>query len=291
MDTEAHVARQYSHGRLESAILDALRAAGKRPDALTTTDLSAIDELHLGGRTATVELARDIGLCPGLELFDIGAGLGGPARHFAEAHGCKVLGIDLNEEYVEVANALSSRCCLDDRVRFFQASALATPFPSERFDVATLLHVGMNIADKAALVAEVRRVLKPGGRFVVYDVMRLDNSTLPYPLPWSDGPGTSFVETPDTYRRLLETHGFGIERQRNQRDQALELGHTLRAHAAAHGVPPLGLHVVMGPTTPLRLANVMSMLERGSIAPIEIVARASLVRVSSAPQASARRAS
>jgi ubiquinone/menaquinone biosynthesis C-methylase UbiE len=278
MDIEARVARHYSHGRLESAIARALGAAGKNLDQLTTADLEALDEQHLGWHAATVEIARDIGLGPGLELLDVGAGIGGPARHFAEAHGCKVLGIDLTDELALVANALTVRCGLDHLARFFRASALATPFPSERFDVVTLLHVGMNIPDKAALISEVRRVLKPGGRFVLYDVMRLDSSPLPYPLLWADSAAISFVETPDTYRRLLDAHGFSIERERNRRDQSLELGRALRAGASVHGEPPLGLHVVMGPGAALRLANVMNTLERGSIAPIEIVARAPRVR-------------
>jgi ubiquinone/menaquinone biosynthesis C-methylase UbiE len=285
MDTEARVERHYSHGRLESAIMQALQLAGKRLDGITTADLAALDELHLGWRAATVELARGLGLGPGVELLDLGAGLGGPARHFAEAYGCKVLGVDVTDEFVQVASTLTARCGLDSLVRFFRASALATPFPTERFDVATLMHVGMNIADKTSLVSEVRRVLKPGGTFVVYDVMRLDTAALPYPMLWADSPAISFVETPDAYRRLLEAHGFRIERERNRRDQALELGRALRAQA---GTPPLGLHAVMGAATAPRLANVMNMLERGSIAPIEIVARAPRVRVSGLQQLSAR---
>ena len=45
-------------------------------------------------------------------------------------------------------------------VSFRQASALALPFEAEEFDAATLIHVGMNIKDKAKVFSEVRRVLK-----------------------------------------------------------------------------------------------------------------------------------
>ncbi len=274
MDTEAQVARHYSHGRLEQAILEALRQSGKNVDALSASDLAGVDEFHLGWLPATVELAADLGLSPGLEVLDVGSGIGGPARYFAEAHGCKVVGIDLTSEFVEVANAITERCRLDALASFQQASALAVPFPSARFDVATLLHVGMNIENKAALFAEVRRVLKPGGKFAIYDIMRMDGLELPYPMPWAESLATSFVETPDTYRQLLKAQGFVIEKERNRRDQSIELGRAMRAHAALHGTPPLGLHVLMGPSTPERLGNVMSTLERGSIAPIEIIARA-----------------
>lgn len=271
---ERDVARHYSHGQLEQAILQALAAAGKDIDALGTTDLSPLDEFHLGWRAATTELASELGLSPGREVLDVGSGLGGPARFFAEAHGCKVNGIDLTEEFVQVATLLTRLCHLDHLVTFTQASALAIPFPSQRFDVATLLHVGMNIEDKAQLFSEVRRVLKAGGRFAVYDVMRMDDAELPYPMPWAETRATSFLDVPDTYRRLLKAHGFVIEKEQNRRDQALELGRAMRAHAAEHGTPALGLHVLMGAAAPARLGNVMSTLERGSIAPIQIVARA-----------------
>ena len=273
MDIEASVARYYTQGHLEGAILDALRASGKDIDALGTADLSAADEFHLGWRAVTVELALDLELNPGIELLDIGSGIGGPARYFAETFGCKVFGVDLTEEFVQVATALTARCRLEALATFVQGSGLALPFPDERFDRATLIHVGMNIADKARLFAEARRVLRPGGVFLVYDVMRLDASELPYPMPWAEHPGNSFVETSLSYQRLLQAAGFQIERELDRRAQTLELGRAMRAQVARHGVPPLGLHVLMGPASRERLGNVMTALDRGSVAPIQLMAR------------------
>lgn len=274
MDTEARVARHYSQGRLEATILDTLRASGKNLDALTTEDLAGVDEQHLGWRAATVALARDLDLHAGLDVLDVGAGLGGPARYFAETYGCRVRGVDLTAECVQVARSLALRCGLGHRVSFVRGSAHALPFASASFDVVTLMHVGMNIFNKAAAFAEVRRVIKPGGRFAVFDVMRLDASPLPYPLPWADAADMNFMETPDTYRRLLVARGFRIERECNRRDLALELGRSMRANATARSLPPLGPHVTMGATTLHRLANVMNVLELGSIAPIQMLARA-----------------
>ena len=102
-------------------------------------------------------------------MLDVGSGIGGPARYFASAYGCDVTGIDLTPAFVELANELTSRTGLADRVRFVQGSALALPFEAGSFDLATMNHVGMNIADKATLFAEVRRVLRPGGRFMIYE--------------------------------------------------------------------------------------------------------------------------
>jgi SAM-dependent methyltransferase len=273
MEAEQQVARHYGRSGIEQAFLDALRAAGKDVEYLAAGDLSGADEFHLGGPAATAELARDLGLGPDLHLLDIGCGIGGPARHIAAAHGCRVTGIDLTAEFVEAAEALTRRCGLAGLVSFRQGSALAMPFPDGAFDAATLIHVGMNIADKAALLAEVRRVLKPGARFGVYDVMRMAEGDLPYPMPWAATPETSFVEPPETYRRLLGEAGFTIEAEHDRRDLALRLGREMRERTAARGPSPLGPHLLMGAEAPQRVANVMATLERGLIAPVEMVAR------------------
>lgn len=274
MDTEQQVARHYSHGSLERAILDALGASGKDVDRFEPADLSGVDEFHLGWRAATIEFADVLGLAPGMHVLDIGAGIGGPARYFAEARGCRVTGIDLTEEFVQVADSLTRRCGLADRVSFRQASALALPFADGTFDRAAMIHVGMNIEDKARLFAEARRVLKPGARFGVYDIMRAGDGEISYPVPWAATEATSFVEPASTYRRLLAAAGFELEHERNRRDFVLALAREMRERAAKQGPPPLGPHILMGAATPVRLGNVMSALERGTIAPTEMVARA-----------------
>ena len=273
MMTEQQVAEQYRHGTLERAILDAVTASGGDVERLTRRDLGNADEFHLGSHAATVGLANDLCLASGMHVIDVGAGIGGPARHFADVYGCRVVGIDLSDEYVQVANALTRRCGLADRVSFRKASALAIPFENASFDRATLIHVGMNIADKAKAFAETRRVLKPGGLFGIYDVMLTGESAIAYPMPWATTAATSFLETPLAYRDLLIEAGFAIEKERDWRDTALQLGRKMRERTARHGAPPLGLHILMGPSTPQRVANVVSALEDSVIAPIEIIAR------------------
>lgn len=274
MTMEQQVASHYTHGSLQQAIFDALKAMGKDPNHLTAADLSAADEFHLGWRAATALLAEDLGLAHGMHVLDVGSGIGGPARFFAETHGCRVTGIDLTDEFVRVAGELTRRCGLGDLVSFQQASALDLPFDAGAFDAATLIHVGMNIADKARLFENVRRVLKPGTPFGVYEVMRAEDGEIPYPMPWAQTSETSFVEAPETYRRLLKETGFKIEREENRRAFVLKLAGEMREKAASHGAPPLGLHVLMGPAWRDRLANVMNTLERGTIAPVEMIARA-----------------
>jgi len=103
MTTEQQVATHYTHGSLLQAILDALKQMGKDTERLSPSDLSAADEFHSGWRAITVEIGKDLGLDRGKHVLDVGSGIGGPARYFAEAHGCHVTGIDLTEEFVRGA--------------------------------------------------------------------------------------------------------------------------------------------------------------------------------------------
>jgi SAM-dependent methyltransferase len=274
IDVATQVAHHYTHGALLEAILQALRKAGKDVDRLHRGDLAAADEFHLGWAAATVDLAKDLELSPANRVLDIGSGLGGPARHFAETFGAHVTGIDLTQEYVDVANELTKRCGLADRAVFRQASALDLPFTRNSFDRASLIHVGMNIADKATLFGEVRRVLEPGALFLVYDIMKTSKADLPYPMPWAATPETSFVETPTTYGDLLAKNGFEIDGETDRSEMALALGKQMRENVERNGVPPLGLHTLMGPATPQRIGNVMASLAAGTIAPIQMLARA-----------------
>jgi ubiquinone/menaquinone biosynthesis C-methylase UbiE len=274
MNPERKVAEHYTHGSLLQTILDALKQMGKDPERFAAKDLSTGDELHLGWLPATGALAKDLGLAPGMHVLDVGSGLGGPARYFADAHRCRVIGVDLTEEFVQAAVELTRRCGLGDLVTFRQGSALELPFDAGTFDAATLIHVGMNIADKAKLFENVRRALKPGGLFGVYEVMRAEAGDLPYPMPWAQTSETSFVETPETYRRLLSAAGFRIEREENRRAFVLDLAREMRAKIEKEGLPPLNQHALTGPALRERLANVMATLDRGTIAPVEMIARA-----------------
>jgi ubiquinone/menaquinone biosynthesis C-methylase UbiE len=271
--TEQDVVRHWSHGSLERAILDGLAAMGRDLDHVQPEDLAAVDELHMGGHEATVHLAEQMGLGPGMSLLDIGSGLGGPARFFARQYGCAVVGIDLTPEYVAVAERLTRIVGLTDRVSFRVGGATNLPLEEGSFDVATLIHVGMNVPEKGALCAEAARVLRPGGLFAVYEVMRTGEGDLAYPVAWADTAATSFLTDPAAYRQALKAAGFEVTAEEDRRDPALEFFHRMRARSAESGPPPLGLHLHMGPDAPRKVANMIANLERGVVAPVEMICR------------------
>lgn len=266
---DAVVARHYTHGSLRDAVMDRLAAAG--PGRPTVDDLAGLDEFHMGGRRATAAIGGRLGLAPGSVLLDLGSGLGGPARHLAARFGCRVAGVDLTPEYVEVAALLTRLVGLEGRVAFCVGGAAALPFAGGAFDAATMLHVGMNLPDKAAAGAEAARVLRPGGLFAVYDVMRVGDGELGYPVAWAGTAEASFLAGPETYWEALGAAGFEILEERDRRELALEGFRKGRERSS--GRPALGLDLVMGSDAGVKAANMVAGLERGVIAPVEMICR------------------
>jgi ubiquinone/menaquinone biosynthesis C-methylase UbiE len=273
VSVESVVIEHYRHGTLEQDMLKALAAAGKDLAKLTPDDLAPLDEFHIGGRRATVDFANEFAPAAGMHLLDIGSGLGGPARYFAQSYRCRVTGLDLSEEYVAVAGSLAQRVGLAGQVSYRQGSALDLPFPDATFDGAYMMHVGMNIADKARLFGEVHRVLKPGGAFGLYDVMRIDEGPFSYPVPWSSGEESNFIETPATYRALLRAEGFELVKERDRRQLAVNVYRERTADATKRERSPLSVPIHMGPDAAQKVANMSALLERGIIAPVEMIYR------------------
>lgn len=270
---EQEVVQHWTHGSLEEAIRNGLIASGCNLNRLQPDDLAPVDEFHMGGREATVHLAERINLKADVTVLDIGSGIGGPARFLAHGYGCRVIGVDVTPEYVEVAESLTRMVGLAGRVSFTIASATELPFDAESFDATTLIHVAMNIADKERLCAEVARVLKAGGVFGVYEVMRTSDGDLSYPVPWADTAALSFLATPANFRQALERGGFVVVAEEDRREFALDFFRRIRTRMIESGPPPLGIHLHMGPTASQKIANMIDNLERGLIAPVEMICR------------------
>ena len=185
------VATHYTHGQLLDRILGGVEAIGKTPASVTVDDLAPVDEFHIGGRQASEEFISQLELSAENHVLDVGCGIGGTSRFVANRFGCRVTGIDLTHEFVSTGQSLCDWVGLTGRVKLTQGDATAMPFSDERFDAAFMLHVGMNIANKAGLFAEVYRLIKPGAVFGVYDVMQTSDEVLNYPVPWSSTPDTS----------------------------------------------------------------------------------------------------
>jgi cyclopropane fatty-acyl-phospholipid synthase-like methyltransferase len=274
VDLEQGVVRHYTRGDLNKIVLSWLSAVGRDPQRPAPDDLAPIDELHSGGCEATVAFAEGIALKRDQRLLDIGCGIGGPARFLAARLGCRVEGIDLTPEHIDVAIDLTRRMQLDHRVTFRVANALDLSWVSQPFDAAIMLHVGMNIQDKERLFRNVRAALKAGSTFGIYDLMRTASDAIAFPMPWAETSATSFVEEPGTYRKLLETAGFAIVRERNRREFVLDYNRRVRAEYAKNGALVAVLTAMRGVDWAKRSANLSGAIEARCLAPIELICRA-----------------
>jgi ubiquinone/menaquinone biosynthesis C-methylase UbiE len=273
MLSQMDVSRHYTRGGLTEAIRTGLASLGKAPQTVTVDDLAPVDVFHIGGRKASAEFLDQLGLTAKTNVLDVGCGLGGVARFVGSRYGSRVTGIDLTGEYVETGNTLCEWVGLDQNIVLHHGSALSMPFADGSFDAAYMLHVGMNIEAKEKLALEVARVLRPGAVFGIYDVMRTGPGELAFPVPWAADPDISAVAEPEHYKKALQAAGFAITAERNRRDFALAFFAELKAKTAAAGGPPaLGLHLLMGKSTPIKVANMIDNISRGLIAPVELIA-------------------
>ncbi|MDT8384350.1 MAG: class I SAM-dependent methyltransferase [Gammaproteobacteria bacterium] len=202
----------YSVRDIEARILDALRAAGLNPEQrLTPQELGALDHFHTGGFPASLRLLELSQIQAGERVLDIGAGLAGAARMLAASPGCNVDCIELSRDYCIGAELLNRLTGLDEQINIHEGSALALPFPDDSFDAAWMQNVGMNIADKRTLYAEVYRVLKPGGRFAFQEMAAGDAAVSYFPLPWATDPADNLLVSAEQMQSLLGEIGFITE--------------------------------------------------------------------------------
>ncbi len=239
----------------------ALAALGPDDQRLEPEQLSALDQFHTRGLAATAELAKLAGIAADMSVLDVGAGVGGPARFLAQTYGCRVTGVDLSERFVEAARYLTGRTGQSGEVSFEIGDALELPFADGRFSAVLLQHVAMNIVDRARLYSEIRRVLKPGGRLAIFDVV--SGSGEPhYPLPWARTPATSLILTAAATREAIERAGFRTQIWRDDTEAAKAWFAELRASGPP---PPPNLGTIMGPDMAQFAANLGRSLMEGRL--------------------------
>jgi SAM-dependent methyltransferase len=263
----------WAKGNVYALIVSALERASKPLATLTIEELAPIDHFHARGFPATVELADRLPVQAGHHLLDIGCGLGGPARYFAQRFRCTVSGVDITPPFVDAARKLTALLRMEDRVRIEQGDGTRLPFADGMFDGAYAQHVTMNVADRVRFFAEAFRVSKPGAFFALTE-HGLGRAGEPhYPVPWSEDGSGSHLVPPEETRRLLAGAGFTDIVVEDTGPKYLAGYRRMMELAAQGALPPLGIHLLLGKTAPQKTRNAARNIEEGRTYPIQVVCR------------------
>jgi SAM-dependent methyltransferase len=277
-ELEPSIQAHYGRTNLVECLFAALEEAGADSKPLRTRDLAGVDQFHTGGRGATLRLAELAGVAPGERVLDIGGGVGGAARTLAETRGCSVVVVDPVEDYCRAGQWLTERTGLGERVTFQPGRAERIPFaePSSNsgagFDLVWLQHCTMNVEDKDRLFREAARVLRPGGRIAMHEIMEGKRTPIHFPVPWARGPELSFLAPPASIRTRIPAAGFRELRWEDETEIAREWFATQSRRAAGRtGPPPVGIHLLLGREAPTMFRNMVANLNEGRLSVIQAV--------------------
>jgi sarcosine/dimethylglycine N-methyltransferase len=232
---------QYATGLSRTNIERALIAAGKDLGDLHPADLGILEDFHTLGRLATSQLADLAAISSRDSVLDAGSGIGGTSRFLADRCGCAVTALDLTAEYCETASWLDRLVGLEKLITVRQGDVTDLPFGDAVFDVVISQHVQMNVADKARLYAEARRVLAAEGRLAIWDVVAGAPGRIDYPLPWADRPDLSHLVSAGELRAAIEAAGFAAAAWNDLTEDSAKIMATVLS--APPG--PLGLHTIV----------------------------------------------
>lgn len=191
------------------------------------------DSLHPGGLRATNRLGRAIGLQSGWRVLDLACGIGTSATALSRVFRCQVVGLELGADAALDARRRALASPVPANVAFVRGDAEMPPFRDAAFDAVIVECAASLFADKTAAVAEIYRMLRPGGVVGITDVTVEPGSLLPE-LDSAIGMMLCLTNAlpSDGYARMLEDGGFAIIAQDDLSDAVLTLLAELRGKLA-----------------------------------------------------------
>jgi sarcosine/dimethylglycine N-methyltransferase len=200
-----------THPINEDEILAKLSARGTNLETLSEDELKDFDQDHYGGVHVVGVLADKAGIRPEHHVLDVCSGMGGPARWIAYRYGCRVTGLDFTESRVEAAKRLTERVRLDHVVDFVHGDATAMPLPDARYDVVIGQESWLHILDKAALIQQCARVVKPAGTIAFTDIVLKAQLTRGEEDQLTAEMHSPQVASADRYEKLLANNGYRVK--------------------------------------------------------------------------------
>ena len=214
-----------SYARFGERVLAQIRAETFGEDFGQNSWLTA-DELD--------RFAASLALGSGARVLEVACGSGGPALRLARTTGCRVVGIDADENAVSTASRAAAEHGLSERAAFRRADANARlPFDDGAFDGLVCIDALNHLADRLGVLREWRRMLRPGARAVFTDPVVLTGPVTHDELAQRSSIGFFLFVPPGVNERLIDEAGLRlVQRQDVTENAARVAGRWLRARAA-----------------------------------------------------------
>jgi len=166
-------------------------------------------------------LAAKMGLRPGMRVLDVGCGIGGPAREIARFADVQIVGVNNNRFQVGRATAMTKRAGLQGQITYVQGDfmKLAEQFGENSFDAVYAIEATVHAPTFEGVYGEIMKVLKPGGKFGVYEWAMTDawDPSIPEHKEIAHrieiGDGVPEMRTVKQAHRALKNVGFQVEHQ------------------------------------------------------------------------------
>ena len=160
---------------------------------------------------------------------------------------------------------------MQERVKFHACSATELPYENNFFDGVWSIQMNMNVEDKLLWLQEVYRVLKPGGRAVLYEVCGHKNTPIHFSVSWTQDNTMSFLIPPEAFRDVITTAGFEIGAWNDKTDLAQKAFSQMTEPKGEPNLPELGVHMLVGNDIRTKFYNLHRNLDEERVSLFETV--------------------
>ena len=273
MVSKSDIENFWTRGDIFSRVHQAMSDAGLINKKLNIEDLFPIDQYHARGIAATVDLGKRMPIKKNQRILDIGCGLGGPARYYANEYECIITGIDITPSFIEIGNEFNKITSMSNKVELKIGNGEILDFENETFDGAYSQHVTMNISNREKFFTEAFRVLKKDGFFAFTEHGLGQEGDPIFPLPWADSSEMSFLLPPQKTISILKDTGFSDIKIIETADKYISGYEKLIKLKTENKNPVLGIHVIGGDSMNERSTNSMKSIKENRTLPFEIVCK------------------
>ena len=177
-------------------------------DPLKVEVLTAFDQYHYEGVTAVEQAIDQCGIRSNHHILEVGSGIGGPARYLAHKAGCQVTALELQADLNLIAQSLTERCGLGDRINHQQGDFLEANAAERPYDGVASWLAFLHIPNRKRLFEQCFSHIKPQGFLYIEDFSKLNEFTKREQQDLESKIFCKYVPTVDEYIGQVKAAGF-----------------------------------------------------------------------------------